>query len=303
MSRAVVVVSGGDAVSPFTTPTHVCTTGLAAGNTNTYIRERLLSAGHAVYTAPAMNARSVVQDADPASFGAFGGQPIVLPADLTMVSNGPIDAAGAALARFVAYLAETEGVTEVDWVGHSNGGLFLTSAMRVLRDTGSGVVSRSVTTLGTPWSGSVVIRWALGELARDTALGDTSALAIVDAMARHLVTGDDGLAACDTHAFMLGSDGWLARQAGVLDDVDVLLVAGTALKQDSGDPTVWPFDGLVEEHSALARDVPASVIPHRSGRSFDLFHSIFVADGFGQPWDHALTWNPDVLDLVLDHIA
>lgn len=303
MSRAVVVVSGGDAVSPFTTPTQACTTGLAAGNTNTYIRERLLDACHAVYTAPAMNARSEVKDADPASFGAFGGQPVVLPAELTMVSNGPVDAAGAALARFAEYLAQNEGVTEIDWIGHSNGGLFLTSAMRTLREASSSIVSRSVTTLGTPWSGSVVIRWALGELARETALGDERALAIADAMAAHLPTGDDGLAACDTHAFMLGDDGWLARQAGVLDEVDVLLVGGTALQHDDGDPTVWPFDGLVEEHSALARDVPSSVMPHRIERAFDLYHSIFVADAFGEPWDRAMTWNPDVIDLVLDHIA
>ena len=37
---AVVIVSGGDAVSPFTTPDQACATGLAAGNTDTAIREQ-----------------------------------------------------------------------------------------------------------------------------------------------------------------------------------------------------------------------------------------------------------------------
>ncbi|MBU3751604.1 MAG: hypothetical protein FGM52_14380, partial [Mycobacterium sp.] len=73
---AVVVVSGGDAVSPFTTPDQACATGLAAGNTDTAIREYLLGKGYTVYTAPAMNGRGQVVDQQ--GFGAFGVCPVTL---------------------------------------------------------------------------------------------------------------------------------------------------------------------------------------------------------------------------------
>ena len=57
VSRAVVIMSGGGAVSPFTTPTQACSSDdgfLEAGNTDTALRESLLAAGKQVYTAPAM---------------------------------------------------------------------------------------------------------------------------------------------------------------------------------------------------------------------------------------------------------
>ena len=41
---AVVIVSGGDAVSPFTTPDQACATGLAAGNTDTFYVAKLQTA-------------------------------------------------------------------------------------------------------------------------------------------------------------------------------------------------------------------------------------------------------------------
>lgn len=61
-SQAVVIVSGGDATSPFTTPDQVCSTGLAAGNTDTAIREYLLTKGYKVFTSPAMADRGQVVD-------------------------------------------------------------------------------------------------------------------------------------------------------------------------------------------------------------------------------------------------
>ncbi|MEI7716485.1 MAG: hypothetical protein WCI78_10405, partial [Mycobacterium sp.] len=52
--HTVVIVSGGDATSPFTTSDQACATGLAAGNTDTAIREYLLKQGYKVFTSPAM---------------------------------------------------------------------------------------------------------------------------------------------------------------------------------------------------------------------------------------------------------
>ncbi len=297
--HAVVVVSGGDAVSPFTTPTAACSTGLAAGNTNTYIRERLLNAGFAVYTAPAMNARSQVVDADAGSFGAFGGQPLVLPAHMTMVSNADIDNAGEHLNRFIAYLNAVEGVTSISWVAHSNGGLFATAATRLMKETESPVRVRAMVTLGTPWMGTLPLRVGLGEVPESMLMGDERALTITREMAKHASDGGDlGLAQENTYRYLLGDQGWLAAQTGVLTDIPVLLVGGTWLEQAQGDKTLWPFDSLVSNHSALARGVPAHVIPNRREASFQVVHSIFFADVFGLPWSTGMTWNPEVLDCV-----
>jgi hypothetical protein len=54
-AETVVLVSGGDTQTPFTTPTEACRAGKAAGDTWTALRAALLADGYAVFTAPAMN--------------------------------------------------------------------------------------------------------------------------------------------------------------------------------------------------------------------------------------------------------
>ena len=85
--RAVVIVSGGAAVSPFTTPDAACTSGLAAGNTDTFLREYLLGPGMRVFTSPAMTGDGPVQDQT--GFGAFGNCPAALPAEAQRASTSP----------------------------------------------------------------------------------------------------------------------------------------------------------------------------------------------------------------------
>ncbi|MDZ4269168.1 MAG: hypothetical protein U1D00_26370 [Mycobacterium sp.] len=150
--HAVVIVSGGAAVSPFTTPADACASGLAAGNTDTALRQNLLDAGHVVYTSPAMAGRGPVTDQG--GFGAFGDCPITLPENMTVDSTASIDLAGEHLARFLTYLHDSRGVKVVDVVGHSMGGLYSRAAFRVLQGVGSPLRIRSLTTLGTPWAGS-----------------------------------------------------------------------------------------------------------------------------------------------------
>lgn len=304
--RAVVIVSGGDAVSPFTTPERACGRGLAAGNTDTAIRARLLAAGIPVFTAPAMNGRGSVREPPADSFGAFGDAPLVLPAHMTMVSNGDLDNAGEHLARFVAFLHAEYGVGEIDWIGHSNGGLFALSASRIIRETGAPVAVRSLTGLGTPWEGGVLNRIAFGEVAEAEMRGSRE-MEVLMAGFRQELTTELGLAAQDTHRYLLGDDGWLAAQRGVLEDVPALLIGGRGLAaptaasatvRDAPDPTIWPHDGFVAESSALARSVPDGVFGEVTRRSHPLVHSIYVAEALGRPWNDGLTWNTDVLDEV-----
>jgi len=130
--RALVIVSGGDAESPFTTPQQACASGLAAGNSDTALREHLLAAGHMVFTSPAKSGPGTI--AASLGFGGFADGPDPLPAVLTVNSVGDIDQAGHNLAAFWMYLQQTYGVTELDVVGHSMGGLFARAAIRVLKE-------------------------------------------------------------------------------------------------------------------------------------------------------------------------
>lgn len=298
MTRAVVLMSGGDAVTPFTTPDAACRSGLAAGNTHTALREHLLGRGHLVFTAPAQNGRGVVTDPDPASFGAFGDQPEVLGEQVTVNSVGDIDLAGEHLARFLQLLSERYGVDEVDLIGHSNGGLFARSAIRTMGLLGIGVRTRSLTTLGTPWMGSLPLRVGYGEVPESALMGQELAIRFATEMTAHANATDLGLAPENTYRYLVGPGRWNDFQVGVLDDIPVHTVAGTWFEAESGDPELWPNDGLVTRFSALAAGLPDVVAPRRVAASFPVTHSIFVSDAAGLPWETGMTWNPDVLAAV-----
>lgn len=300
-------------MSPFTTPELACGRGLPAGNTNSAIREHLLAADMPVFTAPAMNARGPVQEPPRDSFGSFGESPLVLPAHLTILSNGDIDNAGEHLARFVSYLHATYAVTEIDWVTHSNGGLFALAASRILRETDAPVSVRSLTAVGTPWEGGVLNRITFGEVSEAVICGSSETATLLAGFREELKT-ELGLAPQDTHRYLLGEGGWLAAQREVLTGVPVLLVGGGGIvapdNQDSqarsgevpaaiSDPTIWPHDGFVSESSALARNIPSRVLGNVTRRSYPLVHSIFVADALGRPWQDGLTWNVEVLEEIL----
>jgi len=302
MSRAVVIMSGGDAASPFTTPDSACSTGLAAGNTDTALREYLLGRGHQVFTAPAHNGRGVVTDPDPASFGAFGGQPEVLGEQYTVNSDGDIDLAGEHLARFIELLRERFGVDEVDFIGHSNGGLFARSAIRMMSVLEIPVRPRSLITLGTPWMGSFPLRWAYGEVPDSALMGQEFATKIAQGSKERIAQGDMGLAQENTYHYMVGTGRWNEYQKGVLDDIPVFTVGGTYFTAEGGDPELWPNDGIVTEFSAHGAGLPASVAPRHQHASFPVTHSIFVSNLLGLPWETGMTWNPEVLASVDDHV-
>jgi triacylglycerol lipase len=294
---AVVVVSGGDATSPFTTPDSACATGLAAGNTNTAIREFLLGKDYTVYTSPAMAGRGQV--VDQTGFGAFGVCPVTLPESMTVNSTGSIDTAGEHLARFVNWLNKEKGVTEVDLVAHSMGGLYSRAAIRVLATTESPVKIRSLTTIGTPWQGSYLSDYANDLIPITECKGDKfceNGMKDFKALVRKQMSGSGREV---NKAFLMGSGGWNEFQSGVLDRIPVVLIAGNRFKLPGpANPGVWPNDGLVAEESALAKGIGDPILPHRRCHTFDDTHSIYVSDQVGLKWDTALTWDPQVLDVV-----
>ena len=301
-TAAVVVVSGGDATSPFTTPDAACATGLAAGNTNTAIREFLLSKKYAVYTSPAMAGRGQVTDQT--GFGAFGVCPVTLPENMTVNSTGSIDTAGEHLARFINWLNTEKGVTEVDFVGHSMGGLYSRAAIRVLATTGSKVKTRSLTTIGTPWQGSYLSDYANNLLPLSDCVGDQYCETSMEAFAEEVKRTMAGSGREVNQAFLMGKDGWNQFQSGVLTNIPVVLIAGKKFTLPGpGNPAVWPNDGIVSLQSALAKNLTDPVLPHRRCFTFDDTHSIYVSNLAGLEWKTALTWDPAVLEVVHQAIA
>ena len=297
--RVVVMVSGGDSVTPFTTNDKACASGLAAGMTLTQLRESFIAAGFRVFTAPVMNGRGPVVDPEPTSLGAFGGQAEVLPAELTINSVADIDLGGEHLARFLVWLAETHRVREVALIGHSNGGLFARSGLRVLRDTDANVKVRKLITLGTPWLGAIPTRVALGEIDASVCGIDAFFTSFLPAATARIKEGDQGLAHTNTVGYLQGPNGWNAAQRGVLDQVNVLLIGGTYLRTGA-EPTIWPNDGIVPEFSALATDIDPGIVPNATRASYPVTHSIFVSHLLQLDWQTAMTWNSQVVNTAID---
>lgn len=296
-STAVVIVSGGDATTPYTGPDQACKTGLAAGNTDTALREYLLSKGYAVYTSPAMAGRGQV--VDQTGFGPFGVCPVTLPENMTVDSTGSIDTAGEHLARFLNWLHTDKGVTEIDFVGHSMGGLYSRAAIRVLTSTNSPLKVRSLTTIGTPWQGSYLSDYANGLIPLSDCKGDTFCETAMKGFADEVKRLMAGSGREVNQAFLMGKNGWNEYQSGVLNKIPVVLIGGKKFVKDGQvNPAVWPNDGIVALQSALAKDISDPVLPHRRCYTFDDTHSIYVSNLAGLDQKTALTWDPQVLDVV-----
>ncbi|HEX5195380.1 MAG TPA: alpha/beta hydrolase [Solirubrobacteraceae bacterium] len=148
-SSAVVLVSGFDSHTPFTTALAGCATQTGpTWNSSTGTAASLRAAGEQVFTAPVANAGTSPGSPCTAPGGA------VPPASDVIDSNGDVDANGAALMGFLQFLAAHYGVTNVSLVGHSDGGLWSRSAITQMRADSTGPVVQSLTTLGTPHTGS-----------------------------------------------------------------------------------------------------------------------------------------------------
>jgi pimeloyl-ACP methyl ester carboxylesterase len=298
--RAVVIVSGGAAVSPFTTPDAACAQGLAAGNTDTFLREGLLEAGFEVYTSPAgVGVGQVSQDS---GWGGFCDGPPALPAEMTVNAVGGIDEAGRSLARFMTYVSETYGIEAFDLVAHSMGGLFSRAAIRTLEDAASPLRIRTLTTIGTPWEGGFTADYAAGDLGLEACDGDPFCEKAMGQFDSLVGQASQGAGEQVTAGYLAGPDGWNERQGDALSGIPVLLIAGDHLKHEGGVPEVWPHDGLVALRSGTAERVSERVLPSRSVRVFPDVHSIYFADQLGLAWERALTWDPDVLAAVVNAI-
>ncbi|MGI9188006.1 MAG: esterase/lipase family protein [Gaiellales bacterium] len=296
--RAVVLVSGTAATTPFTTPDLACGTGYPAGNTWSFLRDSLVAKGFAVYTAPASVTGAKVEETTSPYDGPFGDCPAQLPPRMTINATGSVDRSGSSVARFVGYLHDRYGITHVDLVGHSLGGLIGRAAVREIKLTRVPVKVRSYTTLGSPWDGAM-------------AADPTNPLKPTSSC--------DGLPVCEGFVNSLiqipgiwslveflnprNAPSWNAVQTGVLDGIPVTMMAGTYFTKPGGTPRKWPNDGVIQRDSALARATPDSVLPHRACLQFPLTHSAFVSAAIGAAPDTSLTGSPVVAEALASTIA
>lgn len=293
-NRAVVLVSGTAATTPFTTPTQACTTGYSAGNTWAYLRDYLVDRGYKVYTAPASIGGVKVTETDDEYAGPFGDCPAQLPASMTMNAIGTVDQSGSSLARFIQYLNSQYGITSVDVVGHSLGGLFGRAGIREVQLNGIPVKVRSYTTLGSPWDGTQVAN--ITDLKKP--LKGCDGQKVCEGFIGALLTAP-GIEILIANLSPKNEPVWNQSQIGVLDGIPTTLVAGTYFTKKGGNKNRWPNDGVIERTAALATNTPNAVIPHRTCVQFPFTHSIYVSKAVGIPDRTALTWNPKVGEVLV----
>ncbi|MGI9197531.1 MAG: esterase/lipase family protein [Candidatus Nanopelagicales bacterium] len=291
----VVIVSGVAAISPFTTPEAACTSGFAAGNTDTYMREQLLAAGFQVYTSPAMVGGGVVTDQTTPEGGPFGSCPPQPPADVTVNPIVSPETGGAVLADFLRWLQKEHGVNDVHLVAHSMGGIFSRIAIGDLKTAGDGPRIDSLTTVGSPWEPVMIANYEPGQEpptacdGNEPCIGFQAALLAVPTVVKEMVP------------FLQKPNypAWTQQQAGVLEGIPVTLIGGTYFTKDGGSPERWPNDAVVQIDGALARSVSDDVLPHRACHSFPDTHSIAVSAVVGAPNETALTWDPKVSEAII----
>ena len=154
----------------------------------------------------------------------------------------------------------------------------------------------------SPWQGSFVAEAAGGLIDMAIAAGDPRTEQIIEEFALLLEGVSEGAGTQVTSQYLAVEGGWNDRQGDVLRAMPITLVAGDWFRADGGDARAWPHDGLVSVSSAFAHGVSPTVLPEHATHLFPDVHSIFFADQFGLPWDRALTWNPEVVRVVIGTI-
>ena len=273
---AIVLVSGYSSASSFTTPDPACEGHEGATWSNPAgPAAALRAAGYDVFTAP------VEPGSDPLAPCAPGGAPLP-PASDSIDSYGDNDANGAALATFLSFLRDDYGVERVQLIAHSDGGNWSRAAL-TQNAAFAGLDVRSLTTLGTPYTGSMIadIGTELRNGRCDFSNRSDQDLceALLDIV--RLVYGQIGPTAIEqlTHSYL---ERWNEEQS--IGSCPVTTIAGTGVDVDAIPFSYYnPSDGLVGEASGLARSayelpsfetIPAPDIPNlQFGGTFPVVHT------------------------------
>ncbi len=171
--EAVLLVSGFETNSPYTTPYTSSNPALTCDGKEgsewnpqnpkadppVGIAYALKQAGYNVFTAPVSKGGGTAPITPP-MVCTGPGEPVPLE-DTVIDSNGGTAANGIALAKLIAFIRDEYGVTDLHIVGHSDGGLWSRSGI-TQNEAYAGVTVQSLTTLGTPHTGSYLADLAMG---------------------------------------------------------------------------------------------------------------------------------------------
>lgn len=298
VTRTAVLIPGGGGNSPFTTPDQACTTGLAAGGQLTALRAALLDEGISVFTCPSRVGGGIM-DSD-SDWGAFADGPSPLSADMTINSVAPVTESGEQLAHFITYLAANAGITEVDLVGYSLGGIIGRDATQRLQLAGSSVRVRSLISVGTPWLGSFVLNFDPASLPFPPAI-----VSFVSPFISDVNSTVSDVARDRTPRQPVWANGY----DHVLDGLPLTRVAGTyfpesAITDESGNSigVLAANDGFATHLSALAVDADPIALPPANCFEVPDLHSNFLADLIEVPWERSINWDPVTWAIVVEAI-
>ncbi len=256
---AIVLVSGVESSTPFSTPDPSCA-GQEGKAWSPEVAKTLRAQGFSVFTAPVTNKPVLPPSCNPDGPDVGASE--------TVDSNGDIDANGRALLAFLSFIEANYGVTSVQLVGHSDGGLWSRSA--IAKADQAGLPITSLTTIGTPHTGSFLADVAVG--ASNFPCGDTLPdklrCATIGLIAKRVFKNIGQTAITQLSSpFLMG---WNAQQG--IGSCPVTLIAGTKVDdtKDFPDASTYytPSDGLVGLASAFNQGVPAldgSTIPAAPG--------------------------------------
>jgi triacylglycerol lipase len=303
---AVLLVSGFDTASPFTTPDPSCD-GKEGPEWDPVggIAKTLKPAGLDVFTAP-------VRQTGGSLLAPCSGAGELVPPDTAVInSNGETDANGNALANLIGFLRDAYGVERLQIVGHSDGGLWSRSA--ITQDGAyTGVEVRSLTTLGTPHTGSLVADLAIqlngGQCDFSNEIEQLICDGVVDVA--QLMLKDLGQVATSelTNGFLTG---WNPKQR--IGSCPVTGIAGDHVGIDlPGLEYYTPNDGAVGLASALGEastnidgsPIPAPGIPgFRQGGTYDVVHGEVVSFISAQNLLNTQAISDEVRDTVIANAA
>ena len=283
-SEAVLLVSGFETESPFTTPAAKCVgregsewnpPGYPAGSDPEGLAPVLKHAGNNVFTAPVTKSSTDL----PASCSG-DGEPLPDFTKMTVISNGDTDDNGVRLGRLIGFLRDNYGVTKLRIVGHSDGGLWSRAA--ITKDSSyQGVDIQSLTTLGTPHTGSFLadLAWELKNGKCDFSNRTEQKICYALVITAKLIVAKLGAKA----TFQLTNDflaTWNPKQS--IGNCPVSAIAGNHIDLPLPLPGYYmPSDGLVGIASAQAtrsfditgHPIPAPVFPDlREAGVYDAVH-------------------------------
>jgi len=333
--RAVVVIEGGGSAHPYTTPWDAC-----EGGRDVYVNE-LSKSGLPVFTAPGYGN-------DFASTLDRSQCPLQPPLEVQWNTSGYPTQAGQAVLGFLGYLHATYGYRTFDLVGYSYGGVIARATIAALKQAPSagsmapgfsyaqsavdaGVTIPSLVTLNSPHLGGPAYDIALNPkhfyplVAKSWGTPFANSALFLADFERTRGAGSVHVLSTRGHS-KKDPMSWDATQGGVLDNMQLTLIAGDYCGRTCGDDRTHAptpsrselrTDGTVPVYSQLMLPcsspcpappstvyLPPGMVPANAVRkTFPTVHSLGRATWFHLSPERSVTNNPEAIAYLVDTVT